>query len=133
MITAAQGGPTLVGDILGDWREEAVHTNASHDELIVFTTDRPTATRLYTPAHNPAYRNAMTFKGYLQSHHVDYFLGAGMTRPPRPDIAYAGGGPLTWSRPVGLLDAPPSGRYPPVSCRTGAPSRKATTSSTASP
>ncbi|MFF9774320.1 hypothetical protein ACF1HJ_11735 [Streptomyces sp. NPDC013978] len=40
--------------MLGDWREEAVHTNASHDELIVFTTDRPTATRLCTPAHNPA-------------------------------------------------------------------------------
>lgn len=94
-VTAAQGGPTLVGDILGDWREEAVYTNASHDELIVFTTDRPSATRLYTPAHNPAYRNAMTFKGYMQSHHVDYFLGAGMTRPPRPNIAYAGGGSLS--------------------------------------
>jgi hypothetical protein len=33
----------------------------------------------------------MTFKGYMQSHHVDYFLGAGMTKPPRPNIVYAGG------------------------------------------
>lgn len=94
-VTAAQGGPTLVGDILGDWREEAVYTNASYNELIVFTTNQPTTTRLYTPAHNPAYRNAMTFKGYLQSHQLDYFLGAGMARPPRPNIAYAGGGSLT--------------------------------------
>ncbi|GAB2620400.1 rhamnogalacturonan lyase [Streptomyces capparidis] len=91
-VTAAQGGPTLVGDILGDWREEAVYTNASHSELIIFTTNQPTDTRLYTLAHNPAYRNAMTFKGYMQSHHLDYFLGAGMAPPPQPNITYAGGG-----------------------------------------
>jgi hypothetical protein len=82
--------PTFYGDILGDWREEAVYTNASHDELIIFATNQPSSTRLYTLAHNPAYRNAMTLKGYMQSHHVDYFLGAGMARPPRPDITYPG-------------------------------------------
>jgi hypothetical protein len=82
--------PTFYGDILGDWREEAVYTNASFDELIIFTTNQPSSTRLYTLAHNPAYRNAMTLKGYMQSHHVDYFLGAGMARPPRPDITYPG-------------------------------------------
>ncbi|MGW0520838.1 rhamnogalacturonan lyase family protein [Crossiella sp. NPDC003009] len=82
--------PTFYGDILGDWREEAVYTNARHNELIIFTTNHPTSTRLYTLAHNPAYRNAMTLKGYLQSHHVDYFLGAGMSRPPRPNITYPG-------------------------------------------
>jgi hypothetical protein len=48
----------------------------------------PSSTRLYTLAHNPAYRNAMTLKGYMQSHHVDYFLGANMTTPPRPAITY---------------------------------------------
>jgi rhamnogalacturonan endolyase len=89
-VTGFQGAPTMIGDILGDWREEAVYTNASFNELVIFTTNQPTSTRLYTPAHNPAYRNDMTVKGYLQSHHVDYFLGAGMTPPPRPNIAYAG-------------------------------------------
>ncbi|MDT0342453.1 rhamnogalacturonan lyase family protein [Streptomyces litchfieldiae] len=89
-VTAAQGGPTFYGDILGDWREEVVYTNAAFNELIVMTTDIPTNTRLYTLAHNPAYRNAMTFHGYMQSHHVDYFLGNGMARPPRPNISYAG-------------------------------------------
>jgi hypothetical protein len=87
-VTAAQSGPTLVGDLFGDWREEAVYTNAAFDELIVFTTDKPTTTRLYTLAHNPAYRNAMTLHGYMQSHHVDYFLGAGMSTPPAPRITY---------------------------------------------
>ncbi|WP_203861807.1 hypothetical protein [Plantactinospora mayteni] len=27
-------------------------------------------------------------EGYMQSHHVDYFLGAGMSTPPRPNITY---------------------------------------------
>ncbi|MFH9619014.1 hypothetical protein ACH4MM_35655 [Streptomyces pratensis] len=75
------GNPTSVGDIMGDLREEAVYTDADHDELIVFTTDRPTDTRLYTLAHNPAYRNDMTVKGYMRSHEVDYFLGHGMNEP----------------------------------------------------
>ncbi|ASO20708.1 hypothetical protein FHR81_005523 [Actinoalloteichus hoggarensis] len=90
-VNAHGVNPALVGDILGDWREEVVYTNAARDELIVFTTDQPTDTRLYTLAHNPAYRNAMTLHGYLQSHHVDYFLGHGMSEPPRPAIAYVGG------------------------------------------
>ncbi|MCX5415928.1 hypothetical protein [Streptomyces sp. NBC_00059] len=86
------GNPTMVGDIMGDWREEAVYADADNDELIVFTTDRPTETRLYTLAHNPAYRNDMTVKGYMQSHEVDYFLGDGMSEPPSPSIVYAPSG-----------------------------------------
>ncbi|MEU6726463.1 hypothetical protein ABZ917_22410 [Nonomuraea wenchangensis] len=82
--------PALIGDILGDWREEVVMTTPEYDELLIFTTDRPTTTRLYTLAHNPAYRNDLTVKGYLQDHHVDYYLGDGMTTPPRPNISYAG-------------------------------------------
>ncbi|TDB74224.1 carbohydrate-binding protein [Micromonospora sp. KC721] len=82
--------PTFYGDILGDWREEVVYTNASYNQLIIFTTNQPSSTRLYTLAHNPAYRNAMTLKGYMQSHHVDYFLGYTMAPPPRPNIWYPG-------------------------------------------
>ncbi|MFD7770421.1 hypothetical protein [Streptomyces sp. NPDC059787] len=82
--------PALVADIFGDWREEAVYTNNDNNELIIFTTDRPTDTRLYTLAHNPAYRADMTVKGYIQSHEVDYYLGSGMSQPPRPDITYVG-------------------------------------------
>lgn len=82
------GNPTLVGDLMGDWREEAVYPNADNDELIIFSTDHPTDTGLYTLAHNPAYRNAMTLKGYLQSHQLDYYLGTGMSTPPRPNITY---------------------------------------------
>ncbi|KAM6509775.1 hypothetical protein FALCPG4_017420 [Fusarium falciforme] len=80
--------PTLIGDILGDWREEVIVTNADMDELLIFTTDKPSDIRLYTLAHNPNYRNDLTVKGYIQSHHVDYFLGQGMEQPPQPNIRY---------------------------------------------
>ncbi|KAF9878872.1 fg-gap repeat family protein [Colletotrichum karsti] len=84
--------PQFLGDILGDWREEVIVTNSgtAPDELLIFTTDKPSNIRLYTLPHNPAYRNAMTLKGYVQSHHVDYFIGKGMTTPPQPNIRYAG-------------------------------------------
>ncbi len=90
-VNASQNiNPVFYGDFLGDWREEAVYTNAAFTELIIFTTNLPSTTRLYTLAHNPAYRNAMTLKGYMQSHHVDYFLGYNMPTPPRPAIRYTG-------------------------------------------
>nr|WP_277605897.1 carbohydrate-binding protein [Glycomyces sp. L485] len=87
-VVGPRGQPGIIADIFGDWREEVVLPNGQSNELVVYTTDRPTDIRLYTLAHNPAYRNDMTVKGYMQSHHVDYFLGAGMSTPPRPDIFY---------------------------------------------
>ncbi|KAF2008404.1 polysaccharide lyase family 11 protein [Aaosphaeria arxii CBS 175.79] len=80
--------PGFVADIFGDWREEVILKNEKNSELLIFTTDQPSDIRLYTLAHNPAYRNDMTVKGYLQSHHVDYFLGHNMATPPKPDISY---------------------------------------------
>ncbi|KAL6233520.1 hypothetical protein BDW75DRAFT_231886 [Aspergillus navahoensis] len=82
--------PAFLGDILGDWREEIVTVNEDHSELIIFTTNQHTDVRLYTLAHNPAYRNSMTLKGYMQSHSIDYFLGHDMETPAKPNIRYVG-------------------------------------------
>ncbi|KAL4799073.1 hypothetical protein BDV19DRAFT_385753 [Aspergillus venezuelensis] len=82
--------PAFIGDILGDWREEIVLVNDDYSELIIFTTDQVTERRLYTLAHNPAYRNSMTLKGYMQSHSLDYFLGQNMEAPAQPNISYVG-------------------------------------------
>lgn len=87
-ISPTGRNPAFLGDIFGDWREEIILTNEDYDELIILTTNQPTETRLYTLPHNPAYRNAMTLKGYVQSHHLDYFLGQGMETPPTPNIKY---------------------------------------------
>ena len=73
---------------MGDWREEIISFNSDRTQLIVCTTKTPTTTRLYTLAHNPAYRVDMTVKGYMQSHQPDYFLGNGMSTPANPNIGY---------------------------------------------
>lgn len=99
--------PTLIADVLGDWREEVILPSAEFDELIVFTTDQPSDVRLYTLAHNPAYRNGMSLKGYLQSSNVDYFLGHDMAAPEQPDIRYAGEEPVVdTERPTVSLVSP---------------------------
>ncbi len=74
------------GDILGDWREEYLAENADHTALRVFTTNVPTSTRLYTLAHDPAYRLGWTVRGYLQSTLTDFYLGFGGKLPPKPRI-----------------------------------------------
>ncbi|KAH7166585.1 hypothetical protein EDB81DRAFT_839088 [Dactylonectria macrodidyma] len=88
--TPVDGDPIFQGDFLGDWREELIFPNADFNELLIFTTPIESDIRLYTLMHNSDYRNAVTLKGYVQSHHVDYFLGIGMETPPTPDICYIG-------------------------------------------
>jgi len=80
--------PMLYGDILGDWREELVYADYAHSNLVVFTTTSFTTNRLYTLAQNPAYRNCLTVKGYVQANLPDYYLGFGMSNPPAPNIVY---------------------------------------------
>ena len=89
--------PGCYGDILGDWREEAVYTTSDNSSLAIFTTTIPTTNRLYTLLHDPEYRNCLTNRGYYQSAYCDFYLGEGMTTPPTPNIKYVGGGPSSVS------------------------------------
>jgi rhamnogalacturonan endolyase len=126
--TSDRGAPQFYGDILGDWREEIVSTNSDYTQLIICTTNIPTSTRLYSLAHNPAYRVDMTVKGYMQSHQPDYFLGNGMSTPANPNISYVplvlqaelntsvgGGAVITNNRTgytgTGFADFPGTGGY----------------------
>lgn len=85
-LVAARGAIPFYGDIYGDFREEALLETADHAELRIYGTTHPTDARLYTLAHNPAYRSHLAVQGYKQSHLVDYFLGFGMAEPPAPKI-----------------------------------------------
>ncbi|MBC8052219.1 MAG: autotransporter-associated beta strand repeat-containing protein [Sphingobacteriaceae bacterium] len=102
VLTVGPNTPGFYGDILGDWREEAVYESFDHNYLVVYTTPTPTTTRLYTLPHNPAYRNSMTVKGYYQSNMPDYYLGYGMEQPPVPNIQKANkywiGNTLVWDK-----------------------------------
>jgi rhamnogalacturonan endolyase len=85
-LVQARGAIPFYGDIFGDWREEALLETADHGELRIYTTTYETDVRLYTLAHNPAYRNSLTVHGYKQSHLVDYYLGFDMSPPAAPNI-----------------------------------------------
>ncbi|MEE1762202.1 rhamnogalacturonan lyase family protein [Streptomyces sp. SP18BB07] len=87
VVSGARNATPFYGDILGDWREEILAETADHTALRLHTTTEPTGTRLYTLAHNPAYRLGWTVRGYLQSTYTDYYLGTETRRVPRPAIA----------------------------------------------
>jgi len=80
--------PTLVADLLGDWREEAVFGTTNADSLIVFTTTTPTTFRLYTLMHDPVYRCAVAWQNsaYNQPPHPGFLL-SDKAKWPVPSIA----------------------------------------------
>ncbi|GAA2690241.1 rhamnogalacturonan lyase family protein [Actinoplanes palleronii] len=86
VVSSWRNAVPFYGDILGDWREEYLAETSDHTALRVFTTNVPTSTRLYTLAHDPAYRLGWTVRGYLQSTLTDFYLGFGGKAPARPRI-----------------------------------------------
>lgn len=90
IVSPYGGRAPFIGDIMGDWREEIILEATDHSSIRVYTSKDETAFRIYTLMQNPAYRNASTSKGYLCSKYTDYFLGAGMATPPKPNIVVVG-------------------------------------------
>jgi MYXO-CTERM domain-containing protein len=87
-IYGARDAAPLYGDMFGDWREEVLLEQSDSASMRIYTTAIPTDKRIYTLVHDPEYRNSMCEKGYIQSHMLDYYLGDGMTDPPKPNITY---------------------------------------------
>jgi len=92
--------PNFSGDILGDWREEVILHNGSN-KLYVYTTTIPTTHRLYTLAHDPIYRLAMSWENtaYNQPPHLGFFLGNGVDKAPIPAIKLVGATPVVANLP----------------------------------
>lgn len=88
--SSERGAPMFYGDILGDWREEIICTGYDYASLVIISTTIPTDYRFNTFAQDPAYRNDMTSKGYVQSNMLSYYLGTDMDAPPQPDINIIG-------------------------------------------
>lgn len=97
VVPGARNATPFYGDILGDWREEILAETADHSALRLYTTTEPTGTRLYTLAHNPAYRLGWTVRGYLQSTFTDYHLGFGSRNPAKPAIRTDTGPDRAWT------------------------------------
>ncbi len=80
------GRMALVGDIMGDWREEVFLETTDRTTLRIYSSYTPSEARLYTLMQNPSYRTAITAKMYLCTKYPDYFLGADMKTPPQPNV-----------------------------------------------
>ncbi len=90
---STKANPCLTADLLGDWREELLFRTADNTRLILFTTTIPTTERLCTLMHDAQYRLAIAQQNsaYNQPPHPSFFLGTGMSAPPRPSLRLAGG------------------------------------------
>ncbi|MEU0676976.1 rhamnogalacturonan lyase [Streptomyces sp. NPDC006172] len=80
--------PSLSGDILGDWREEAVWPTSDNRALRIYSTPYQTSTRITTLLHDTQYRTALAWQNtaYNQPPHPSFFIGGNMPAPPRPAI-----------------------------------------------
>ena len=80
--------PTLSGDILGDWREEAVWPTTANTALRIYSTPYETPTRITTLLHDTQYRTALAWQNtaYNQPPHPSFYIGDGMTTAPRPTV-----------------------------------------------
>jgi rhamnogalacturonan endolyase len=87
--------PCLSADLLGDWREEVLLRGADNRSPRLYTTTIPTDHHLPTLMHDPQYRLAIAWQnvGYNQPPHPGFFLGEGMSPPPRPEIVTTPMGP----------------------------------------
>ncbi|MHC4569971.1 MAG: rhamnogalacturonan lyase, partial [Planctomycetota bacterium] len=87
-------GPNIMGDLLGDWREEMLMTAPGGFALRLYTTTIPTEHRIHTLMHDPQYRLAIAWQNvvYNKPPHPGFFLGDGMSPPPRPNVRLIGKG-----------------------------------------
>ena len=87
-------GPALLGDLIGDWREELLLASPDMKSLRLYTTTIPTEHRLPTLLHDPQYRLGLVWQNvaYNKPCFPSYYLGDGMAPPPRPDIRLVGPG-----------------------------------------
>ena len=88
------GRPNLMGDFIGDWREELLVAGPDRRSLRLYTTTIPTVHRIYTLMHNPQYRLSIAWQNvaYNKPPHTSFYLGDKMAAPPKPNIKLIGKG-----------------------------------------
>ena len=80
--------PTLLGDIIGDWREEVIWRESNNSALRLYVSTAVTKRRIYTLLHDAQYRIALSWQNvaYNQPPHPSFHIGGGMAAPPTPNI-----------------------------------------------
>lgn len=92
-VNGTKSNPCLQADLFGDWREEFAVPLEDQTALRIFTTDIPTAHRLYTLMHDSMYRSAISWQNasYNQPPHIGYYISETEDgydqRSEKPDIS----------------------------------------------
>ncbi|MGN7149923.1 rhamnogalacturonan lyase [Arthrobacter sp. SAFR-179] len=78
---STKGTPSLVADIMGDWREEMVVRTADSSALRIYLSTEVTNHKLYTLMHDPQYRAEVARQNtaYNQPAYTDFYLASDMT------------------------------------------------------
>ncbi len=74
-VSSDRGAPMFLGDIMGDWREEAILTSSDYSKLVIFTTNISTSISRTSFRNDRYYRNCLSIKGYVQSSYTSYYMG----------------------------------------------------------
>lgn len=76
-----KGNPSLVADVLGDWREELLVRTADSSALRIYVSTEVTSHKLYTLMHDPQYRveTARQQTTYNQPAYTDFYLASDMS------------------------------------------------------
>ncbi|MEU2202331.1 rhamnogalacturonan lyase [Isoptericola sp. NPDC019482] len=73
-----KGNPSLVADVLGDWREEVLVRTADSSALRLFTSTEVSDTKMYTLLHDPQYRAEVARQqtAYNQPSYPGFYLAS---------------------------------------------------------
>jgi hypothetical protein len=75
-----KGTPSLVADVVGDWREEMLVRTADSSALRMYLSTEVTTHKLYTLMHDPQYRAEVARQNtaYNQPSYTDFYLASDM-------------------------------------------------------
>lgn len=83
------GYPCLMGDLIGDWREEVLLPSSDGRALRLYTTAIPTEHRIHCLMHDPQYRLSIAWQNvvYNKPPYPSFFIGDGMKPLAMPAMA----------------------------------------------
>ncbi|MDR2840167.1 MAG: hypothetical protein LBV75_02720 [Paludibacter sp.] len=75
---STKANPCIVGDILGDWREELVLRTSDNHAIRIYLTDQQTTYRFHSFLQDPVYRLGIARQNvaYNQPQHTGFYFGA---------------------------------------------------------
>jgi LPXTG-motif cell wall-anchored protein len=117
-----KGNPSLVADVLGDWREELLLPTADSSEIRIYSSTEVTDRKLTTLMHDPQYRVEVARQqtAYNQPSYTSYGLASDIDWSTVPVLAQEGA-PQPTPEPTPTPTPQPTGTPVPMPTETAPP------------